>query len=407
LANKRFVVSAMARPLACLLGILLACVATTQASAAVAIPEGSALWFACTEPVFKGPLSLRCRRPYDPRYLQTFLHGFARFTPENEFKMVYLEPLANRFNFTLADQVAAFARANNKTIRGHTLLWNQQTPWWLRHPLLPWNSKSLTNVMHTYIASVVGHFATAFPGVVSEWDVVNEPLSSSGTLGWSPWEAAIGSDYIRTALQFAHAADPAAKLLINEDGADSPGPKSEALLSLASSLKASGAPINAVGFEAHVTPDTAPGLGYLLWLWHRYAQAGLDVEVTELDVGNDNGIDDPAAKLAVFQRYAEACRLAGNCTGLTVWGVANAYSWLGATADALLYNLNFVPSPAVEILQRLLGATPVPATPATRPPSAHRHRRRHQPTAASRRRKRAAGHRRVRHRLVDTLRPRR
>jgi endo-1,4-beta-xylanase len=61
--------------------------------------------------------------------------------------------------------------------------------------------------MHEYISTVVGHFAHKFPGVVTEWDVVNEPLNHDGTLAWNSWESWIGPDYIQLALQFAHAAD--------------------------------------------------------------------------------------------------------------------------------------------------------------------------------------------------------
>jgi hypothetical protein len=103
------------------------------------IPEGAALWYACTEPVFSGPLFLRCPVSYNPGYLETFLGNFQRFTPENEFKMEFTEPLADRFYFKVADQVARFALEYHKTIRGHTLIWGQQNPLWLSNPGLPWN----------------------------------------------------------------------------------------------------------------------------------------------------------------------------------------------------------------------------------------------------------------------------
>jgi endo-1,4-beta-xylanase len=276
--------------------------------------------------------------------------------------MMYLEPVQDHFDFTVADQVAAFAQTYGKTIRGHALIWNQEYPWWLAHPLLPWTPRQLTGILRTYISTVVGHFARVFPGVVTEWDVINEPFNWNGTYRWNPWEQTLGPSYIADALEDAHAADPAARLVINELGAEAPGPKSRALLALAASLKAAGVPLNAVGFEAHVSPDTAPSLGQLVSLWRQYAKLGLDVEVTELDVSNDtDGIDDPAAKVAIFERYAEACRLAGNCTGFTVWGVADQYSWLGADSDALLYNDLFQPSPAVAVIHRLLAATPAAA----------------------------------------------
>ncbi len=322
------------------------------------IPEGAALWFACTEPKFAGPLPLRCPLPYNPLYLQTFLQGFQRFTPENEFKMAFLEPQQGDFDFTLADQVAAFARANGKTIRGHTLLWNQENPWWLAHPLLPWSTATLAGVMDHYITTVVQHFASQYPGVVTEWDVVNEPLTSTGQLAWNPWKQVLGPGYIASALDEAHAANPAARLVINEEGADVPGAKEQALLALATGLRRSGVPLGAVGFEAHVTPATAPSFDELVSLYRAYARVGIDVEVTELDVGDDGAIDDPAAKAAIFERYAHACRTVTNCVGYTVWGVADPYSWLGPRSDALLYNSAFQPSAAAPVVSRILAGTP-------------------------------------------------
>jgi endo-1,4-beta-xylanase len=324
-----------------------------RAAAAPAIPEGAAITFACTQPTFNGPLELRCGYPYDPRYTQTLLQGFDRFTPSNEFKMPYLEPREYHFDFAVADRVAAFARANGKTIRGHTLVWGEMLPWWVAHPLLPWSGSGLASAMRQYISTVVGHFATAFPGTVTEWDVVNEPLAADGSLQRSVWLRAIGPDYIRMALDDAHAADPAAHLLINEIS-DESGAKAEAMLQLATQLKAAGAPLYAIGFESHVTPASAPTLDQLVSLWRRYAAVGLRVEVTELDVGNDRRGDDPAAKQAVFERYAQACRLARNCVGYTVWGVADRYSWLGPSSDALLYGPDFQPTPAAGIVRRIL-----------------------------------------------------
>jgi endo-1,4-beta-xylanase len=339
--------------------------AAARATALRAIPEGAAVWFACTQPSFSQPFSLRCPVPYDPRYAQTFLQGFDRLTPENEFKMEFLEPQETHFNFAVADQVAEFAQASGKTIRGHTLVWDDQNPGWLTHPLLPWSAAALGRVMDSYISTVVSHFARAFPGVVTEWDVVNEPLASNGTLEQNLWRRVLGPGYIERALDDAHAADPSARLLINDEGTEIPGPKAEGMLALATELKQAGAPLSAVGFEAHVTPATAPSLSDLLTLWHRYAEVGLDVEVTELDVDNDlslgGPVDDPAAKAAVFERYARACRLAGNCVGYTVWGVADRYSWLGSDRDDLLYDTNFQPKPEAPVVRRLLtgaGARP-------------------------------------------------
>jgi GH35 family endo-1,4-beta-xylanase len=371
------------RVLGCLLAVVVAVLAAAPSAQAAApgIPEGAALWYACTQPQYYGPLNLECPLPYDPRYLRTFLSEFQRFTPENEFKMMYLEPEVNIFDFGLADQIAAFARANGKTIRGHTLVWGDQLPYWVQHPLLPWSKYLLLEMMAGYVETVVGHFATHYPGVVTEWDVVNEPLGPDGKLRRSTWERVIGGAYIRDALEYAHAADPTAKLAINEGNTDFLGPKTEALLSLAAGLKRDGVPLDVIGFEAHVTPRTAPTVGQLVAVWRRFAAVGLNVEVTELDVDDDPGGDTRAAKDAVFRTYAEACREAGNCTGFTVWGVADPYSWLGQTGGALLYGVNFAASPVVGLINGILDGPVQPlaagpsATPTKRASPARRHAR--------------------------------
>lgn len=357
---------------------------------AAPIPEGTALRYACTQAHYMGPPQFRCPLPYDPRYASTFLAGFSRFTPENEFKPDALEPAEGEFAFTLADEIARFARSEHRTIRGHFLVGWAQEPFWLRYPLLPWNRTTLTAVLNNYIATVVHHFAVSFPGVVSEWDVVNEPLAPDGSLTPDVWERMLGPGYIRLALEDAHAAAPGVRLVLNDEGIES-GPKAAAMLALAQHLKALGAPLGAVGFESHVTVATAPSLDALVSLWRRYAAIGVDVEVTELDVNNDHGVDDPSAKAAVFKRYAQACRLAGNCVGFTVWGVADPYSWLGMSSDALLYDSSFTPIAVVpEISALLAGTAPTTSPPppphaarpprgATRPPrtGAPHHRRRH------------------------------
>ena len=69
---------------------------------------------------------------------------------------------------------------------------------------------------------------------------------------------------------------------------------------------------------------------------------------------SETWVDDPAAKQAVFETYARACRVVGNCIGLTVWGVADQYSWLGPNTDALLYDTSFQATPAVGVVHQLL-----------------------------------------------------
>ncbi|MDQ0060765.1 GH35 family endo-1,4-beta-xylanase [Paenibacillus harenae] len=52
-------------------------------------------------------------------------------TAENEMKFERLHPEEHRYTFEEADQIAGFARENGMSLRGHTLVWHNQTPGWV------------------------------------------------------------------------------------------------------------------------------------------------------------------------------------------------------------------------------------------------------------------------------------
>ena len=57
----------------------------------------------------------------------------------------------------------------------------------------------------------------------------------------------LNTTYVAIALQAARAADPAAKLYINEYNLEYSGAKANSMLSLVSSLKAAGVPLDGIG----------------------------------------------------------------------------------------------------------------------------------------------------------------
>ena len=56
---------------------------------------------------------------------------FSVVTPGNGMKWQIVEPTQGVYDWSQADQLVAFARANNQLVRGHTLLWHNQLPTWL------------------------------------------------------------------------------------------------------------------------------------------------------------------------------------------------------------------------------------------------------------------------------------
>ena len=92
----------------------------------------------------------------------------------------------------------------------------------------------------------------------------------------------MGPDYVAIALKAARAADPDAKLDLNDYNVETDGPKIRALYHLVASLRAAGAPIDGVGLQSHLVAGAAPR--DISTVMRKFASLGVDVAVTELDL---------------------------------------------------------------------------------------------------------------------------
>lgn len=270
----------------------------------------------------------------------------------------------------MADKVANLARLQGKKVRGHALVYAAANPAWVnKGPLLfGWSRSSLLAAMTKHISTEVTHFRTAFPGVVDEWDVVNEPFLDNGARDPNVYQRIIGNDWIEQAFRAANAADPNALLLLNEFNADTPGPRQAAVLALARDFVTRGVPIDGIGLEMHVGADGRyPSLAELKGVMAQYKALGLRVAVTELDVLRPVTGDPVLTQRAAYDTVAQACQESTNCTGLTVWGVADPYSWRGAAQTADLFSAAFTKKVAYDRVRCHLDA-PKPATGPFTPP---------------------------------------
>jgi endo-1,4-beta-xylanase len=279
----------------------------------------------------------------DRRSLVDLTETFTSVTPENAMKWEVVEPDQGRFAFDQADTVVGFAERTGKRIRGHPLVWDQQVPAWVRE------SKDVMAALRRHVTTMVERYK----GRVEMWDVVNEPLEDDGTLTRTPWSQAAGERFIDEAFRAAHAADPKARLFLNELAAERPGPKLRALLALAGRLKQRGVPIDGIGLQNHTNTANPPTEADLRRTFGRIAALGLDVEITEMDVTVPPD-GDLAAQARAYAAAARACVAAPNCTGLTVWGVTDKWSWLGAEKRPLLFDASGDPKPALTAVRDAL-----------------------------------------------------
>ncbi|HUN83379.1 MAG TPA: endo-1,4-beta-xylanase [Terracidiphilus sp.] len=293
----------------------------------------------------------------EPLYASTLATEYSQLEPENEMKFGPIHPQPNTYNFAGPDALVAFARAHSMKVRGHNLVWHEQLPGWLYSNPVPWTPAGLNKVLENHIATVVGHFK----GEVYAWDVVNEPFNDDGTIRSTIWYdkpgigfAGQGTKTIEQALRWAHAADPNAKLFVNEYGADQiSSRKSDALYAMARDFKKRGVPLSGIGFEMHTSTgfDRPDSLNSLKENLRRFAALGLEVQFTEVDVQlRDGSAVSLKAEADTYRDLLSICLRQPACTAFQTWGFTDKHSWIPHEYHgygwALPFDQNYKPKPA-------------------------------------------------------------
>nr|WP_281390745.1 endo-1,4-beta-xylanase [Sphaerisporangium rubeum] len=286
-------------------------------------------------------------------YVETLDREFTSVTPENEMKWDAVEPARGTFVFTAADRIVEHARARGMKIRGHTLVWHPGLPGWLTNL----SSAEFRIAVNNHIATVMGHWR----GQIDSWDVVNEAFQDgSGALRSTIFRSRLGDGYIEEAFRAARAADPAAKLCYNDYNIeDADAAKTRAVYAMVRDFKERGVPIDCVGVQSHFNASMPFPANYRRTI-EQFAALGVDVQITQLDV------DGGAAQAATYRAAVEACVAVPRCTGITVWGVPDHYSWR-APNTPLLFDRDYQKKPAYFAVLEALNAAGGEPTPAPTP----------------------------------------
>ncbi|WYZ40900.1 hypothetical protein EsH8_IV_001241 [Colletotrichum jinshuiense] len=281
---------------------------------------------------------------------------FGLVVPENSQKWDATEKAQGQFQFANPDAVLGVARANKQAMRCHALTWHSQLPQFVSSGT--WTPETLTPVIETHIANVVGHYK----GACYSWDVVNEALADDGTLRDSVFSRTLGADFLPVSFRAAAAADPAAKLYYNDFSLEFNSGKTDGAVRIVQDLKAAGARIDGVGFQAHFQVGKTPSAQALAGVMGRFVDLGLEVALTELDVRHDKLPADEAAVQQQARDYAgvvKACVDNAKCVGVVVWEFTDKYSWIPATfqgaGDACLFDKDMQPKPAYAAVAAVLG----------------------------------------------------
>ncbi|KAF9052431.1 hypothetical protein BDZ89DRAFT_1098474 [Hymenopellis radicata] len=271
---------------------------------------------------------------------------FGQITPGNSMKWDATEATQGTFTFDKGDVIADLAASNGQLLRGHNCVWHSQLPSWVSSG--GFDNATLAGIIETHCGTVVEHYA----GQVYAWDVVNEPFNDDGTFRESVFYTTMGESYISVALQAARAADPDAKLYINEYNIDGTGAKSTAMINLVSSLLDQGVPIDGIGIQAHLIVGSVPTT--LQENWAAMAALGVEIAITELDIRMTLPATDAllAQQQADYETVVSACNAVAGCVGVTIWDWTDKYSWVPSVFSgqgaALPWDEEFVPKAAYD-----------------------------------------------------------
>lgn len=264
-------------------------------------------------------------------------------TAENAMKMGPLQPREGYFFWRDADSIVNFATRNNIKVRGHNLCWHEQTPNWI---FTGKDGKQVSKeVLLQRLKDHIFTVAERYKGKIYAWDVVNEAIDDNPNnfLRNSKWFEICGIDFIIKAFEYAHEADPNAKLFYNDYNTERPE-KRERIYKLLKLLKEQGVPIHGVGLQAHWSLEE-PTEQELRKAITQYASLGLEIQFTEVDMSiykwekerrekradeSDAFTDELEEQQAkqyemVFRVMREYKNVVSN---VTFWNVSDRYTWL-------------------------------------------------------------------------------
>lgn len=279
------------------------------------------------------------------------LDNFSTVTLENEMKPDAL--LDQKASFEKGEVVVTFqpktiklldwAKDNEMTVRGHVLIWFDQTPNWLFHEDYDARNDLIDREeglirMESYIRQVFEQLEELeYSDMFISYDVVNEALEDDGVLKASKWLDIIGEDYIWHAFNFANQYAPDhIKLYYNDYNEQF---KLDHVVELVSTLVDENGQylIDGIGCQGHLY--TYDSVNRYVETLMAFKDTGLDVEITELDVALGSwqtpiGASDDNLRMQGDYYYRLISTIVGenfrentNISSITFWGFADNLSW--------------------------------------------------------------------------------
>jgi len=264
------------------------------------------------------------------------------------------------FKWGPSDDRANLAKKNEVKARFHHIFDAVDVPDWLVQG--NYTREEFAAHMKKWVKTLAQHFDTEFPGVIEQYNVVNEIHTADRE---DYFYRVFGFDYVKMAFEFTREAFSKAskmpRLLYSDTGnLDSDpynGRQTELTMKFTEMLRTEGL-VDGVSVQGHIRASTPPDKSDMVKTFRAY---GLPVYITECDVSlvKIGGSQEKRFQLQadIFQSVVEAALDSGVCNSITFWDTGDQYSWFeqpefkmhplaGSDADPTLFDDQLQPKPA-------------------------------------------------------------
>jgi endo-1,4-beta-xylanase len=354
-----------------------------QAATPIASPvvdTGTPLWQVAAGNGITYGTSLATWQAEDTEYLPLVDREAAILFTEDDLLWWRLKPTPDaELDFQYADMFYEIAERQGQLVLGAHLVWDEGFgEGWTEDDIWGLDETAARSLLFDTLDAVV----TRYQGRTAAWIVVNETIDAHEADGMRrdfPWYETIGPSFAEEAFLAAQEADPNALLILNEfgfetdDEFDTAADKREKALIVIDSLLDAGAPVQALGVQAHLTAggfaESFDPDGYRKFL-AEVADRGLKILVTEMDALDDGlPADIPARDAAIadaYARYLDAALAEPEVAAVITFGLTDRYTWLqedypredGEERRPLPFDSDLQPKPAYAAIKDALGAAP-------------------------------------------------
>ncbi len=252
-----------------------------------------------------------------------------QITGENEHKWASVERSRDRMSWGGGDRIADYARENDIPWKFHTLIWGSQYPRWMddlstaeqKEEIIEWFDAAAEKYPDVDMIDVVNEAYMSNP---NNWNAgKHAPIPFREALGGT---GSTGFEWIVTSFKMARERWPKAVLIYNDYNTLEWGNEINWIKQIIPKLVAAGAPIDAVGFQAHGLRGTSASTlkSRLDDIW---SSIKLPMLISEYDIGeaNDqNQLNNYKDHITVMWNHPKVA-------GITIWGYIDGATWVQNT----------------------------------------------------------------------------